>query len=68
MGDGGDYFDPQSRCVVVKGRQEYLLLTEQEMVEQIAEVGFQVMSFDRRPKLGGQPFTDYWLEVHAVKP
>ncbi|MBW3638049.1 MAG: class I SAM-dependent methyltransferase [Armatimonadetes bacterium] len=67
-GEGAAYFDPQSRCVFVEGRQEYLLLTEPEMTEEMTAAGFKVMSYDRRPKIGGQPFLDYWLEVHAIRP
>lgn len=65
--DGINYFDPATRCVFVEGRREYILLTEQESCEEVTSAGLQVVGCDRRAKIDGATFTDYWFNLHVTK-
>jgi ubiquinone/menaquinone biosynthesis C-methylase UbiE len=65
--NAGAYFDTVSRCIFVEGRREYIILTEQELVEDVTAAGFEVTGCDRRPRIGGQPFLDYWFNLHLTK-
>ncbi len=63
---GAAYFEPHSRCIFIEGRQEYLLLSEPELIEEVINAGFEVARVVHRPPEGRKPFLSGWIDVYAT--
>ncbi|MBV9469129.1 MAG: class I SAM-dependent methyltransferase [Abitibacteriaceae bacterium] len=64
---GTAYFEPHSRCIFIEGRPEYLLLSEQELIQEVTNAGFNVLRVIHRPAEGTRPFLSGWVDIHASK-